>query len=339
MGKLVVVAGAQYGSEGKGAVAGYLSRTEPSKLLAIRVGGSNAGHTVVDSTGRVWRLRMVPVAAVTRRDSLLAIGQQSVLDWQVLYREITELEKAGFNVQSRLWVDSEATMQETIDVERETALTERIGSTGKGIGSARSRRIFREAKVFGRGSDTAAIARDHLREGGTVLLEGTQGFGLGLHSGFYPFTTSADCRAIDIMAQAGVSPWSAYIDSLEIWLVARVYPIRVGGNSGPLRDETSWADLGLPEEHTTVTNRVRRVGLWDGRLVTTAVEANGGQPRVRLAITMLDHLYPDLRDVRTPRSIEKHSQAAEWLRIRRDESRAAIRLIGVGPNSILEYEV
>ena len=46
MGKLQVVVGGQYGSEGKGAVAGFLSQQTGGRgFVGVRVAGPNAGHT------------------------------------------------------------------------------------------------------------------------------------------------------------------------------------------------------------------------------------------------------------------------------------------------------
>jgi adenylosuccinate synthase len=142
-----------------------------------------------------------------------------------------------------------------------------------------------------------------------IVIEGTQGYGLGLHAGHYPTCTSSDARAVDFLAMAGISPWSMGIEYLGIWLVARVYPIRVAGNSGPLKGETSWEKLGLPIEKTTVTHKVRRVGEWDPELIRDAAIANGaeileGQTEFRrwqmgteilVALTMADQKIPAIR--------------------------------------------
>ena len=63
----------------------------------------------------------------------------------------------------------------------------------------------------------------------------------------------------------------------------------MAGNSGPLKGETSWEELGLEPERTTVTNKVRRVGDWDPELLEEAIRANGGggwNSGVSLAVTM-----------------------------------------------------
>src|SRR5262249_49460168 len=151
-------------------------------------------------------------------------------------------------------IDKEATILKPIDADVETdrrphgeaGLTRRIGSTGKGVGAARIRRILKENHpqeiLFGPASGTyidIAIPAPHvLRAGGTVMIEGVQGYGLGLHAGYYPYCTTIDCRAIDMLALAGISPWYTLDDGpdgqvlshhLEVWIVYRAFPIRVAG--------------------------------------------------------------------------------------------------------------
>jgi adenylosuccinate synthase len=143
--------------------------------------------------------------------------------------------------------------------------------------------------------DTADLMERVLAEGGHVIVEGTQGYGLGLHTKYYPFTTSGDCRAIDFLAQAGLSPWIANAE-LKVIVCFRPFPIRVAGNSGPMGAETTWDNLGLPKELTTVTQKVRRVAEWDPALVEAAIRANGGLGRhMVLALTMADHVIPGLK--------------------------------------------
>ena len=106
--------------------------------------------------------------------------------------------------------------------------------------------------------------------------------------------TSSDCRSIDFLAMAGIDPTRCSV-VVTNWIVCRVFPIRVAGNSGPMEGETSWAELGLDEERTTVTQKVRRVGTWDQDLVRRAVQANGGH-NANVVITMLDQAIPELKE-------------------------------------------
>jgi adenylosuccinate synthase len=322
-GKLLVVAGAQYGSEAKGHVADQLSRpaVASDNVVVMRVAGPNAGHTVYglcpnDCTpddshmsgenwiGHPWRLRTVPVGAVSNPDADLVIAAGSEIDYNVLMSEVVALDAAGYKVSQRLVIDTQATLLEPRHIQEEVdaQIQARLGSTAKGIGAARADRIWRLAKTWGdhiqdEGRiESAEFVRGRLAEGATVVIEGTQGFGLGLHAGYYPQCTSSDCRAIDFLSMAGLSPWMREVDEFGVWLAARVRPIRVAGNSGPMKNETTWQDLRLPEEYTTVTKKVRRVGEWDGELVARAVVANGGAPAVRVALTMVDSIFDEIRN-------------------------------------------
>jgi adenylosuccinate synthase len=337
--RLDVIVGGQYGSEGKGAIAAFLARNYTSSDLAIRVAGPNAGHTAYDEQGREWKLRAVPVAAVTSRSCNLHIAAGSEIDMEVLRSELAELDAAGHNATERLTVHPSATIieyQHKAD-EQAASLVQRIGSTGKGIGAARAARIMRTAMTYGDLSfdqtlPAASTYTPNYAGHSRVMIEGTQGYGLGLHTANYPQVTSSDCRAIDFMAMVGISPWTPGVHT-NVIVVARVYPIRVAGNSGPLKGETSWAKLGLPEERTTVTNKVRRVGEQDYELIRSAVKANGGPHGCTIALTMLDQKVPEVRDNRDvggwPQAaldeINKVSQLAG----------APVSFVGVGPRSVV----
>jgi adenylosuccinate synthase len=341
---LQVVVGGQYGSCGKGAVSAHLCH--PDRFhdgLAIRVGGSQAGHTVYDTDGRRWPLRHIPVAAVVNPHAQLAIAAGSEVDLGVLSQEINDLEDAGHKVRERLTVDPAATV--ILDTHKNTEatlnLTARLGSTAKGVGAARASRILRNAPTIAdvatppgvQTADVADLIRCQRRQ---ILIEGVQGWGLGLHTRFYPQTTSSDCRAIDFAAMAGATDIDllAYI---TIWVVFRVWPIRVAGNSGPLKGETTWDALGLPPEQTTVTQKTRRVGTWDPHLAMAAVHANGGpHPQVKLALSMTDQLDPTVAGVTDPAKLT--DTVIEFIyRVERDTaSLGQIQLVGTSPNTMVD---
>jgi len=184
--------------------------------------------------------------------------------------------------------------------------------------------------------------RQRLVIGGNVQIEGTQGYGLGQHAGFYPYCTSSDCTAMDFLAMAGCPPWLATPDDLEIWVVYRTLPIRVAGNSGPLRHETTWEQVGQPEEYTTVTRKVRRVGLWDAVLARQAFLANGhqaGRANVFAALTMADYLAPGLAGCRNLGEIPDQSVHDQFDQIVSRYSKdigALIRVVGTGPASVID---
>lgn len=341
---LAVIVGGQYGSEAKGAAtAGLIERNRDRPVYNVRVAGPNAGHTAYDKTGRAWPLRTVPVGAVVDHpDVTCVIAAGSEIDPAVLVAELTQLSEAG--MEPALLIDPQATILTEDDKQAENSLglVGAIGSTGKGIGAARAARMLRSAEIYGSWwpkqsaalrkllpqpwRDTAYLLNNGAASPRTlVVIEGTQGYGLGLHAGHYPQCTSSDCRAIDFLSMAGISPWIAH--DLEVLVCMRVYPIRVAGNSGPMYAETSWKALGLPEELTTVTRKVRRVGLWDPDLAADAIRAN---PGARIHLSMLDQL-PDA---------VKHDEDGDpvitdvgWSFIRQVEadSGAEVAVVGCGP--------
>ena len=344
MGKLSVVVGGQFGSEAKGHVAAYLAGREHAagrRSVGMRVAGPNAGHTVVDAQGQEWKLRTVPVAAVTDPDASLMLAAGSEIDIKVLYDEARALDEAGYNVSGRLLIDSAATLLTAGHVEAERGMHERMGSTGKGIGAARAARIMRTAQTYGdgvgvAGVDTAEIARQALAAGMHLVIEGTQGYGLGLHTRYYPTCTSSDCRAIDFLSMAGISPWDDAITEFDVWVVLRTRPIRVAGPSGELKGETTWEQLGLPAERTTVTNKIRRVGEWDPQLAREAIAANG-KSRVRVCLTMVDQVIPIIKGARSWGDLIEEDQQAlnEYLAQIEDQIDHPIDLVGTGPNTMI----
>ena len=261
-------------------------------------------HLVVDGYRyHPWKLRQIPVGAVVSHGCKLVIAAGSEINEETLREEVRALESAGYEIGQRLLIDSSATVltPRHIEQEKHHDLTAKLGSTAKGIGAARADRIWRSAKTwgdlnseFGYCVDTAGLIYNWLNRGAMVIIEGTQGYGLGLHTENYPQVTSTDCRAIDFLAQAGLSPWHKTVREFEPWVVLRTRPIRVAGNSGPMKGETTWEEIGLRPEKTTVTKKVRRVGEFDAALANRAIDANGGHGAVKVALTMVDQVIPEL---------------------------------------------
>lgn len=358
-----VVAGAQFGSESKGRVAGDLvsfrsQQFHHTPVISIRVGGPNAGHVVVGRDNQHFAMRQIPVGFI-EDDAILYIAAGSEVDFDVLDSEVEMLQDAGYDVMSRLYLDPQATVltPEHIDAERNSNIVARLGSTAKGIGACRAARIWRTAQLV-RDSERAADYQvaslgdvvASLGQEPVVVIEGTQGYGLGLHAGYYPQCTSNDTRAIDFAAMAGVNPWEVHSPKdFNIHLVVRPYPIRVAGNSGPLAGETSWEELGLEAERTTVTQKIRRVGRLDLGLVGAAVRANGPS-RSFLHLAMADQVDPSLAGVGGVQKLDRwldvtHSSyslfnmdecAQHLTQVVRDLSDIApVVSLGTGPNSCI----
>lgn len=335
---VTVVVGGQAGSEGKGMICDQLHR-ERNYAVAVRVGGPNAGHSVVDADGRKFALRQLPVAAVSDPECQLVIAAGSEVDPMVLDVEVAELEAAGYEVKSRLVVDATATIIDHAAVELENGIG--TGTTGKGIGGARARRALRQANIVAQSNfqehgynidNTSAVVRDAVVNGHPVLIEGTQGHVLGTHAGYYPYSTSGDCRAIDFLAWAGLPPVRALV-----YLVLRYHPIRIAGNSGPLPGETTWEEIGVKPELTTVTRKVRRVGHWNWQWPAASIKANAGPGGLRPVITFADYTWPELAGREGYEKVgDLPGGLQAFLETFQERLGVEVYAIGTGPRSWLE---
>lgn len=344
-GHAVALVGAMYGSEGKGLAAAALANDFDCH---VRTGGANAGHTFYHDEQK-FVARSIPIGWINS-DASIFIGPGAVIDLDVLVAELKMIEDAGYTVRDRLLVDERA-----IIVSHSQHLAEggvsgkahaQIGSTGEGIGMARMSKINRDTLIHidtmpyrcirvaeetesfeslgVRTGDVADQLHRHLRDGYKILLEGTQGCGLSLTLGNWPHVTSADTNAAQLASDAGISP----TDVSHSILVARTHPIRVAGPSGPLFGETSWEELGLEPEITTVTKKVRRVGQWNPEQVRYSCQVN--YPAM-LVVTFIDYLWPEAKGITNWRALPE--AALEWIKGQEDLIEAPIIAVGTGPNS------
>ena len=291
------IVGAQYGSEGKGVIANHLANEYD---IHTRTGGPNAGHSFVFK-GQVFKMQAIP-CGWTNPDALIIIGRGGLLNLDVFQRELEQIKVHYPDIEDRIVIDSRAGILDRCFAEEEGhtqgEIHQRIGSTGEGVGAARVARIGRDPGRFRLARDVPEISHllgdtvEYLHyaigRGEKVLLEGTQGSALSMVHGPWPFVTSADTNAGQMLADVGIAPGKL----TDVILVARTFPIRVAGNSGPMREEITWdrltRDLGRPvQERTTVTRKVRRVGRWDPDLIGAAVMLNAP---TQIALTFIDYL-------------------------------------------------
>jgi adenylosuccinate synthase len=227
---------------------------------------------------------------------------------EILLRELEAVREVDPTIDDRLIIDARAGILDRSFHEEEGGtegeLHQRIGSTGEGVGAARIARIRRDPSRFKLAKDvvdeyglrrylrenTPKLLRQCLDDAQNVLLEGTQGSGLSLIHGPCPYVTSHDTNAAQLAADAGIPPMLVN----RVLLVARTYPIRTAGNSGPLKNELTWEEISRRvgkqvTERTTVTNKIRRVDEWDEELLDNAVTLN--RP-TSIAVTFMDYLSP-----------------------------------------------
>ena len=295
-----VVVGGQYGSEGKGQIAAYLSQ---NYQVLVRVGGPNAGHKARCKDGTIYTYHHLPSGS-RDSDAEILIGAGAVINPDKI---LTEISECGLKP-GRIFLDPQAMTISSEDIEQEIKLTDAMGSTGQGVGVATSR------KILERGKPVLTLARDIVslkpylgcvidrlekayRDGKKILLEGTQGSALSIHHGSYPYVTSRDTNIAGCLAEAGISASRVR----RIILVVRTYPIRVQdakeGTSGPMKNEITFGEIaqrsGLVKEDlekaeiTSTTRKKRRVGEFDWELFRRSCALNAPTD---IVLTFSDYL-------------------------------------------------
>ena len=274
-GKLTVLVGGQYGSEGKGAIA---ARIANDYKVHVRVGSPNAGHTIYWN-GEKHVMQSIPCGWINPNADIV-IGRGALLNMKQFMKELVHILQYYPDFLSRLYVDAEAGILDEKFHEQEGGtegeMHRRIGSTGEGVGPARVARINRDPNNFRQFKDVAdeyglqkcimyntpkflAKIQD---AGFNIMIEGTQGSGLSLLHSHWPYCTSIDTNAAGIISEVGIAPSRV----TNVLMVCRTYPIRVAGNSGPMENEISWDELNrrmkdagyigeLTPEKTTVTHK------------------------------------------------------------------------------------
>jgi len=261
------IIGLQFGSEGKGALAGYLAnRRQPD--VCVSNWSPNAGHTFRETSGHKLVVRCIPVGAYSGYCQYAMLGPGSVIDPVIFLEEMSWLP-------GNVVVVIHPMAAIVYDRHRERELQfERIGSTMKGSAAASIDRMMRDpllsstaGEYFSKNSAGGAIVdasyyHSVMSMARLIQVEGCQGHSLSLYNGLYPYVTSRDTSIHQLKADV------AWHDDRRLLTYGciRTFPIRVAnraaGTSGhgyPDQMETSFRNIGVEPEFTTVTKLPRRV--------------------------------------------------------------------------------
>jgi len=325
----------QYGSTGKGLIAGYLAKrgNYDTSICSFAV---NAGHTYIDKDRGIHVMtQQIPTGALSSPTvKQILIGPGSLIHAPTL---LGEIKKYGHLLKGKqILVHPHAAVIEEYHTEQEIQWgMAKIGSTVHGVGAAAIERIKRDpanpniAGVRWAGTEleqyvaTPEQYRLALLRAESVLIEGAQGFSLSMYHGQYPYTTSRDVTPWQISADCGLPyRWASYIKVIGSM---RCFPIRVNnrtGTSGPCypdQQETSFENLGVEPEFTTVTKLKRRIFTFSQQQAEEASFHCGGYWDTRVFLNFAN--YTDgtgqLRDIID--KVESHSLLngnppdVEWL--------------------------
>ena len=346
-GKITFVVGMQFGSEAKGSIVNYLA---PAVSNAVRTGAANAGHTIFHQ-GEPHVMRQLPGAWTTPHTKLI-LGAGAIISPDVLLAEIEKYEEI-VPIKHRLLIDGNAhvIVEDQIIEEAKGDLAERIGSTSargrEGIGVAMADKVLRSSRsvqaknheLFRQyATDTSEYLNEQLEAGQDVLVEGTQGFGLSLDHGEFPFVTSRNATVAALADSIGVHPEYFRTDTIG---VVRTFPIRVAGNSGPFAEgseELTWEQLrdltanpNLPTEYTSVTGLPRRIATFSDNQYLAACRVN--RP-TEIAVTFADYLDQAVygaEDVHDSPKVMRFLHHLEHL------YNAPVTLVNTGPGTTVDF--
>jgi adenylosuccinate synthase len=283
----------QFGSTGKGLFAGYLAKKlQPDTLVAAWA--PNAGHTFIDKDGRKMVNIALPNGIVAPSVKRILIGPGAVIDPDRLIFELKEYHDLMRG--KELIIHPHAAVALPEHREREAQYGFKIGSTMKGVGEAVISKIkrlepYNVAKFALQGTQLADFVRDAksyddaITMAEVTIIEGAQGFSLGVNSGFYPYTTSRECTVAQLRVDCAIPREEGTRPA--VYGVARTFPIRVAnrfkdgvqvGTSGPCykdQFELKWEDIGREPELTTVTKLPRRIFTFSNEQIRQAVRMNG----------------------------------------------------------------
>lgn len=297
--QVTVVCDLQFGSTGKGLIAGFLAERDKPDTV-VTAWSMNAGHTYINAEGRKFVHCMLGNGVVSPNLQRVLIGPGSQIGLNKLFQEVLECRDLLEGVQ--ILIHEHACVIQERHILEEGGTMTAIGSTKKGCGAALIEKIRRNPNgepIIARDFRTevmrfseahqidikVATADDYAYEmdkAQVMLVEGAQGFSLGINSGFYPYTTSRECTPAQILTDCAVPVrWLTKVVG-----TMRTYPIRVAnrfdeegnmiGWSGPCypdQDEITFDELGQEVELTTVTKLPRRIFTFSAKQTQEAVRA------------------------------------------------------------------
>lgn len=326
---IVTIQGLQYGSEAKGQIAGALSfEWEPDTV--VTAWGPNAGHTF-SLNGVKYIHSMLATSALSPKAENILIGPGSVLDVQKLIDEIKFAKPylGGKNLiihpQAVILLPGHSLSEKGVGLVK-------IGSTMKGTMAAAYDKMLREVPNTSTARWRAAEVLEQLAETMTdcnmsmsissmhydraidrsekLMVEGAQGFSLGIHTDFYPYCTSRDVSTLQLWADCRIP--SPALCKVTIVGVCRTFPIRVANRKDSAtgeqftsggcyydQKELDWrADLGREAELTTVTKLPRRVFSFSDEQIRQACRVI--RP-THISLTFCDYLPQETQEGDGPR--------------------------------------
>ncbi|GIW22946.1 MAG: adenylosuccinate synthetase [Candidatus Sericytochromatia bacterium] len=289
----IVIIGSQWGDEGKGKIVDYLS--EKAEITVRFQGGNNAGHTVIIGSD-IFKLHHIPSGIC--QNKICVLGNGVVINLPFLITEIKQLQEKGLSVKDKLFISEKAHIitqkHQDIDKKQEENRSNKVGTTGKGIGPCYTDKVSRfgvrmidfinNKDLIPEYSqyydliksfiiDTTYFLNKAIREGKNIIFEGAQGTFLDIDHGTYPYVTSSNTISSAACTGSGIAP--KHIN--KVIGILKAYTTRVGNGPFPCELNNDIGEFLVNEgkEFGTTTGRKRRCGWLDLFMANYAVDING----------------------------------------------------------------
>jgi hypothetical protein len=221
-----VLVDGQFGSTGKGLMAGWLAEYGVDKITHVTTNqGPNSGHTAywnprpdyataLELADKIMT-QQLPVASVfmrrQQRQPLTLLNAGAVIDDKILD---AECKKYGFNA-SNLLIHPNAAMITEDNKTLDKITVGAIAGTGKGVGPAIAAKALRHGDQLAYSTYRPMLPAGFRTDRGwdnfwdwgsdVVFVETAQGFSLGVNSSrFYPNVTSRECTVAQACADARI---------------------------------------------------------------------------------------------------------------------------------------
>lgn len=331
---IVMITDLQYGSTGKGAIAGKLSMTGEFDTV-ISANMPNAGHTAYDLSGNKFIHKVLPSGIFSSSIKKVMIGPGGVFNPEILENEVNNAINLGHLGNAEVLVHAMSVpLTPEMKTEEENSAVTGIASTAQGSMVAQVEKMRRNTALDVVSRDAywpdptlpirvisnSEWIRTVTSESKNILAEAAQGYSLGINQDFYPYCTSRDCTPARFLSDMALP----HKNLAKVIGTMRTFPIRVGntpkGNSGDCyadQTEVTWDELGFVPEITTVTGRVRRVFTFSEEQLSEAALMTGCD---EIFLNFLNYL-------------PKHEQAPFISKVERIVKQHGCRVayIGVGP--------
>jgi adenylosuccinate synthase len=216
-----------------------------------------------------------------------------------------------------------------------------LGSTLTGVNYATARRALRKLtlakdvpELQGMTGDVAETLARYIQSEKNILVEGHQSMGLSNYHGDYPYTTSRDSTAAELLSELGVGPRVA----LRIIVVIKAFPTR--NHNGRLPNEMTITEanaLGIKEYgggSWGIKNNRRRVARIEHQDIKRAVLLNTA---TELALTGADYL--DHKLIRATSSSNLSAEVQSFIRDIENVAEVPVTLVSTGPQTEAMIEI